>query len=210
MLTKFSYHCILLGILILFAFSVLDSTDKIPISRFSATLFKGASLCFVTTGFILIWGILFKQKIFKDGPGCSASWLTFYIALFFSVLSVLLMLSHLFSFEIINHSFGTIISAITVLLFVLILPIMSIHIESDFGQWKTGRIRIHESVIGTICIITGILFIYCGNSEDHLGLLALTSGAFLFGRDHVDVLNHRFIERVYVDESGDDVNNNVN
>jgi hypothetical protein len=164
----------------------------------------------MTIGFILIWGVLFKQKIFHDGLGYSVSWLTFVIALLFSVLSGLLMLSRKFSFEIAGHSIEIIISAITVLLFVLMLPLMSIHIESQVGQWKTGRFRIHESVIGAICIITGIFFIYCGNSEDHLGLLALTSGAFLFGRDHVDVLNHRFIERVYGDESGDDVNNNVN
>ncbi len=67
----------------------------------------------------------------------------------------------------------------------------------------------HESVFGAVCIVTGILVIRCGHSGDHLGLLTLTTGAFLFGRDHVDVLNHRFVERVYDDELGDGANDNA-
>jgi hypothetical protein len=196
--------------LALFALSVLDSIDRTLLSRLGGTLLKGAALFSLTMGFILIWVVLLRQKIFKNGLGHSASWLTYVMALLFSGLCALPLLARLFSIEIADRSAQIVVSAITLLLFVLILPLMSIHIEAEIGHWKAGRFRVHESVFGAVCIVTGILVIRCGHSGDHLGLLTLTTGAFLFGRDHVDVLNHRFVERVYGDELGDDANDNAN
>lgn len=206
MVTKCSYRCILIGILALFALSVLDSIDKTRLSRLSDTLLKGAALLSLTMGFLLIWGVLLRQKMLKNGPGHSVPWLTYVMALLFVGLSGLSVLPRLFSIAIVDFRADIAVSVIIVLLFVLILPLMSIHIESEVGHWKAGRFRIHESVIGAVCIITGILVIECGHSDDRLGLLTLATGAFLFGRDHVDVLNYRFVERTCGDVGKDDVN----
>jgi hypothetical protein len=196
MVTRYSYCCILLGILALFAVSVVNSIDTTLLSRLGGALFKGAALFSLTTGFVLIWGVLLRQKISKEGLGHSVPWLTYILALLFAGLSGLPLLIRLFSSEITDGGAAIILSAITVLLFVLILPPMSIHVESEIGHWRAGRFRVHESVIGGVCIVMGILFLQSAQSGDHLGLLALTAGAFLFGRDHIDVLNHRFVERM--------------
>jgi uncharacterized Fe-S cluster-containing radical SAM superfamily protein len=149
MVTKYAYRCILVGILALFTASVFDSIDRTRLSRLSDPVLTWAALLFLTTGFFLIWGVLLRQKMLKRGLGHSVPWLTYVMALLFAGLSGLSVLTRLFSIEIRNCGAETVVSAVVVLLFVLILPLMSIHVESEVGHWKAGRFRLPEDLYTT-------------------------------------------------------------
>ncbi|MFX0101230.1 MAG: hypothetical protein ACFFCS_16775 [Candidatus Hodarchaeota archaeon] len=102
-----------------------------------------------------------------------------------------------------NHPLSLTISIlveINTILFIIYLifklPKATDGLSRSFARVYIFKHRVHESLIGVIWILIGILFIsYCGDPFDRtIGILYILFGAFLLGKDYYDVKKFDFIK----------------
>lgn len=84
------------------------------------------------------------------------------------------------------------------------IPMAAGALAGTFNRLYVGRWRVHESVFGLSWILVGSLFVLYGEFFDRvLGIFYLLLGAFLIGRDYVDVQKFKFVKGTRPRERGD-------
>ncbi|OLS13815.1 MAG: hypothetical protein RBG13Loki_2576 [Promethearchaeota archaeon CR_4] len=76
------------------------------------------------------------------------------------------------------------------------LPLLSRNVMDQSSRVYIGKWHVHESVFGIVWVIIAAFWILFGDYfELFIGFVFALQGAFLIGRDHVDVEKFHFIEK---------------